>query len=86
MFRVATANVPETISGTLARVVLPDENVTEPAGGAVPLEGLTVAVRKAVAVVAMAAFKTATEVVVGTTGCVTVTVVAAAELAKFPVA
>jgi hypothetical protein len=86
MFRVATADAPETTSGTLARFVPPDENVTEPAGGTVPLDGLTVAVRTAVALVAMAVFTTATEVVVDTTGCVTVTVAAAVELAKFPVA
>ena len=86
MFRVATADVPDTTNGTLARVVLPEVNVTEPAGGAVPLDGLTVAVRTAVALVAMAAVTTETEVVVVTTGCVTLTVAVAVEPAKFPVA
>jgi hypothetical protein len=83
---VATADVPDTTSGTLARVVLPEENVTEPAGGAVPLEGLTVAVRTPVALVVMAADTTAREVVVVTTGGVTVTVAGAVDPAKFPVA
>jgi hypothetical protein len=86
MFRVATADVPEATSGTLARFVPPDENVTKPAGGAMPLDGLTVAVRTAIALVAMSEFTTETDVVVDTTGCVTVTVAAAVELAKFPVA
>ena len=78
--------MPETTSGTFARIVVPDEKVTEPAGAAVPLDGLTVAVKTVVALVAITAGAAATEVAVATTGSVTLTVLPAVELAKLPVA
>lgn len=83
--RTAIPEEPETTSGTLASVVLPDTNVTEPAGVVDPVAGFTVAVRVVCPVVRTAAGAGESIVVVATTGCVTVTVVAAAELAKLAV-
>jgi hypothetical protein len=74
---------PDAVNGAVPSVVFPSPNVTLPAGTAVPLAGFTMAVSCVVAVDAMLAGFAVTDIVVET-GAVTVTVVDAVALAKFP--
>jgi hypothetical protein len=81
----AVADEPDAVSVAVPSEAVPTVKVTMPVGAVVPLAGLTVAVNCVVAVDAMLTGLAARVVVVATAGVVTVTVVDAVELEKFPV-
>jgi hypothetical protein len=83
--RVAVEVAPDAVSDAVPRMVFPTANVMFPVGAALPLAGFTVATSWVVAVEAILAGVAVTDVVVLTTGAVTVTATDADELAKFPV-
>ena|ERR1700677_255360 len=76
---------PEGVSVAVPSAVLPTENVTEPAGAALPLAGVTVAVNWVVPAAATLSGLAATVVLVATKAPVTVTVAEAVEALKLPV-
>jgi hypothetical protein len=85
--RVSTAVAvePDAASVAVPREAVPAVNVTLPVGAVLPLAGFTVAVNCVVAVDAMVRGLAASVVAVATAGAVTVTVVDAVALEKFPV-
>jgi hypothetical protein len=81
----AVADEPEAVSVAVPNEGVPAVKVTVPVGAVLPLAGFTVAVNCVVAVDAMVRGLAARVVVVATAGAVTVAVVDAVVLEKFPV-
>ena len=82
---VAVPKEPEPTSDAAPSKADPAKNDTLPAGAALPLAGLTVAVNSVVPVAGMLAGAAVSEVVVATDGTATVTVADAVEPLKLPV-
>lgn len=80
----AVPEEPDVVSVAVPNDAVPAVKVTVPLGAVVPLAGFTVAVICVEAVDAMLTGLAARVVVVATAGVVTVTVVDAVELEKFP--